>query len=280
LKLGTETHDRFENILFRNCHLYGGSDVSLERPLSGIAIESDLGAAVPDVVADAGQVHQALLNLLTNAADAISGSGGRIRVSVGSVHLAEGPITTATGLSPGHYVRVAVADNGSGMDAATVQRIFDPFFTTKAAGKGTGLGLAIVHGVMKGLNGGLMVHSTPGEGTEFRLYFPPAEFQDVDAATTAVTPVSKTARILYVDDEEALVLLMTRVLQRMGHEVRGFSNPRQALTVFEEGPDDFDVGSPTYPCRISRLRAGAGPAADSSATGHHHDLGLRAGGRT
>ena len=135
-----------------------------------------------------------------------------------------------------------VGDNGCGMDRATVDRIFDPFFTTKAPGEGTGLGLAVVHGIMKNHDGGIAVYSEPGRGTSFRLFFPVA---GTAAATVqqAARPIRHecTERILYVDDEEALILLVTRTLKRLGYRVTGQTDPVGAVELFRSNPAAFDV---------------------------------------
>jgi signal transduction histidine kinase/ActR/RegA family two-component response regulator len=197
----------------------------------------------PIVLADATQIHQALINLLTNAADAVPAAGGEIEIHMEVVDIDAGMLAAEPQLQAGHrYARVTISDNGSGMGTATLQRIFDPFYTTKPLGQGTGLGLPIVHGIMKGHEGAVIVHSEVGRGTIFALYFP--------VHTTAVMPPTPVAalpsagrqgHILYVDDEEALVYLMTRTLQRMGHQVTARTAPEQALAALMEDPDAFDL---------------------------------------
>jgi CheY-like chemotaxis protein len=142
----------------------------------------------------------------------------------------------------GRYVCITVNDAGKGIDPAALPRIFDPFFTTKASGRGTGLGLSIVHGIMKSIDGAVTVHSTPGQGATFTLYFP------AQLAATAATPrvavpapVHRAAHILYVDDEESLIFLMTRTLERMGHRVTACASPVAALEKFMAGAYDFDL---------------------------------------
>jgi PAS domain S-box-containing protein len=143
---------------------------------AGMRLETRFDADVPEVLADATQIHQIVMNLGTNAVHAMAGSagGGVLEVRLERAAL-EGALSTHAAVLPaGVYARLVVADNGAGMDAATLERIFDPFFTTKAPGTGTGLGLSVVHGIVSKHEGGILVRSTPGRGTDFALYFPAA----------------------------------------------------------------------------------------------------------
>jgi CheY-like chemotaxis protein len=131
------------------------------------------------------------------------------------------------------------------MDAETMERIFDVFYTTKAVGEGTGLGLSMVHGIMKSHGGAVTVQSSLEQGSSFALYFPaaaasaraPAQAQGAAARER----LGAGQRVLYVDDEEALVLLARRALSRLGHSVSGFTDPVQALAAFRTKPQDYDV---------------------------------------
>src|SRR6516164_5565043 len=128
------------------------------------------------------------------------------------------------------------------MDAVIVKRIFDPFFTTKALGKGTGLGLAVVDGIMKNHDGAIAVDSVPGQGTVFNLYFPAVAAQaEAMRAVHAELPRGKGQRILYLDDEKSLVLLMTQLLCRLGYEAKGFTRAAEALAAFQADPAGFDL---------------------------------------
>lgn len=136
---------------------------------SGIELRLAVGDGLPDVMADAQRLHQALVNLVVNASQAIAEGEGKIDVSADAVDLAGD-----AALPRGRYVRVRVSDTGPGMDDATQMRIFDPFFTTKPIGQGTGLGLAEVHGIAAEHHGAVMVDSVPGEGSTFTLLLPAA----------------------------------------------------------------------------------------------------------
>src|SRR5690606_4606659 len=144
------------------------------------------------VMADATQVQQVLMNLCTNAWQAMDNHAGEVTVALRSVEVDAAHALRLEGLTSGHYACLSVADNGPGMDEATVRRIFEPFFTTKPPGTGTGLGLAVVHGIVKAHRGAIDVHSTAGEGTRFDVYLPLAAHAslvpDVMAVPEAATP--------------------------------------------------------------------------------------------
>jgi len=225
---------------------------------------------VPPVLADATQVEQALLNLCTNAVHAIGAQRGRVEVDIAVAQPAQ-RLRERLALSGDRYVAVSVRDDGPGMDEATLTRIFEPFFTTKPVGQGTGLGLAVVHGVMRTHEGAVDVHSVPGEGSRFTLYFPallklraaddgapPAHGGAPGTATPATAPApaallvatapeptpdapGRQRHVMYVDDDEALVLLVQRLLRRRGYVVSGFTDPRQATQALQEAPERYDL---------------------------------------
>lgn len=219
-----------------------------------IKIQAHYADDTPDVAADATQIHQVLMNLGTNAIHAMHAHGGTLTVKLDSVTLDTtlvgvnvGDITFA--VPPGRYARLTISDTGTGMDAQTLARIFEPFFTTKSQGKGTGLGLSVVHGILRGHDGGVTVHSQHGDGTTFCIYFPAAKLNTENTQSLVISPIAPPAqqsrgegqRILYVDDEEALVFLTTRVLERLGYSVTGHIDARQALAQFATDPLQFDA---------------------------------------
>jgi len=210
---------------------------------ASIEFRATFAPHLPGVLADSTQIHQIIVNLATNAAHAIgSKSGGIIEIQLDSANLTAGDMSPALSLSEGTYVRLRVSDNGCGMDRPTLNRIFDPFFTTKGPGEGTGLGLAVVHGIMKNHDGGISVYSEPGNGTAFRLYFPAAGAA-IATVQEAPSPIRRecTERILYVDDEEPLVELITRTLGRLGYKVTGQTDPVRAVELFRSNPAAFDA---------------------------------------
>ncbi len=218
--------------------------MKLLRPTvpAGIEMRVHFDASVPRVLADAAQLHEALVNLTTNAVHAIGSAVGAVTfvLETADIGLEAGP---TLGLAPGRHARLTVTDTGCGMDTATIARIFDVFYTTKPVGQGTGLGLSMVYGIMQNHNGAVAVDSTPGQGTSFHLYFPAAVHDiaavcaDVDAPRPLVTP----RRVLYVDDEPSLLAVATRMLTRRGHTVTGFQQPAEALAAFDAHPDAYDL---------------------------------------
>ena len=215
---------------------------------------------VPAVMADATQVEQALLNLCTNAMHAIGTEKGTISVKLSSTY-ALSLKEERRGSSRGHHVTLAVRDTGTGIDPETMERIFEPFFTTKPVGQGTGLGLAVVHGIMRTHQGSVGVKSTPGGGSVFTLYFPPAETAVVAAQLEMAFPSTvhgQGKHVMYVDDDEALVFLVERVLTRKGFKVSSFTDPHLASAALRENPQDFDLLVTDYNmpgfCGIDLLR--------------------------
>jgi CheY-like chemotaxis protein len=208
-------------------------------------IRSSSAPNVPPVHADATEIHQALLNLGTNASHALGHRPGWIEFALEAVLVRDRASAPHTDLSPGPYVRIRVRDNGTGIPAALLPRIFDPFFTTKAPGQGTGLGLSVVHGVMRANGGAVTVASTPGEGTTFELYFPaasgPLPPEPTTVAARSVPAARYSGRILFVDDEEPLVAVARRALAAAGFEVTACSRPSEALARFQADPHAFDL---------------------------------------
>ncbi len=209
---------------------------------ASIDLRRDFAAEVPPILADAGQVHEAVVNLTTNAAHAIGADPGWIRYAVAAVRVSDGEATRLQ-LAPGDYVCLTVADSGCGMEPATMARVFDAFFTTKPIGEGTGLGLSMVYGTMQGHGGTVTVESAPGRGTTFRLYFPVATgVPAVQAAEPAPAPErARGHRILFVDDEESLVFLAQRSLTRLGYRVSCHTDAREAVQAFRAAPGEFDL---------------------------------------
>lgn len=207
-----------------------------------IAFRTKFAHDLPTVMADGTQIHQVIVNLATNAAHAIGEKSGVIEFRLDVTLVREGDTGEAGNLREGEYVRLYVGDNDCGMERTTLDRIFDPFFTTKGPGKGTGLGLSVVHGIMTNHGGAVRVYSEPGRGTAFHLYFPAVG----TAAEIAQKPAGEARRgghehILYVDDEEPLVFLGTRMLERIGYKVTGHTDAALALEEFRANPQEFDV---------------------------------------
>ncbi len=200
------------------------------------------GANVPEVLADPAQISQVLINLCTNAWHALEDEPGRIEI--GLERFEAGPPASADALPAGVYACLCVRDSGKGMDAATRERIFEPFFTTKAPGRGTGLGLSVVHGIVRGHDGRIRVESAPGQGSSFTICLPAASVPaqpESPADSAQMTQAQRGQHILFLDDEEALVSLARRVLERLGYRVSAFTQPSKALAAFRADPRAFDL---------------------------------------
>jgi PAS domain S-box-containing protein len=193
------------------------------------------------VLADPTQIYQILLNLCTNAADAMLEKGGTMDVHLSHVNLSQEEIPHVHGLKPGNYAKLTVADTGRGIDPAIIDRIFDPFFSTKAPGKGTGLGLSVVYGIVKDHNGAVDVFSEPEKGTSFSVYLPLLEVsEEVEEKEDEPIP-SGNERILFVDDEPILVNTGEQVLSSLGYQVTAMRSSVGALEAFHKRPDTFDL---------------------------------------
>ena len=195
----------------------------------------------PIVLGDAAQIHQVLVNLATNAAHAMSQQGGELEVELDLVEVAASRTLSLAQLTPGKYYRLSIRDRGTGMDPPVLERIFEPFFTTKPRGQGTGLGLAVVHGIVKSHRGAIDVKTKLGVGTTFDVYLPVHDGIVSPVPNQPRAERGSGQRVLYVDDEEALVYLITRVLNRLGYEVAGFTDPRVALQAFKDDPQNYDA---------------------------------------
>ncbi|WP_066268826.1 hybrid sensor histidine kinase/response regulator [Hydrogenophaga palleronii] len=212
---------------------------------AGIRLVTRLPSGCLYVLADATQMQQVLMNLCTNAWQAMEDGSGDITVALREQVLDASQGLQLGGLAGGTYACLSVADNGPGMGEATQQRIFEPFFTTKAPGAGTGLGLAVVHGIVKAHRGAIAVHSRPGEGARFDVYLPLAAGADEAAvpadagaaqAVAVAAPVGK--HVIYIDDYEALIFLVGRLLRKQGYRVSTFESGESALEWLGAHPDE------------------------------------------
>ena len=205
-----------------------------------VRIHADLAAELPAVLTDATQIHQVIMNLGVNAADAMTERTGRLDVRLEASTIEAG-VDGIADLREGPCVRLSIRDDGRGMDRAVLARIFQPFFTTKPLGAGTGLGLSLVQDIMRSHGGAIAVDSEPGRGTEFHLHFPAADGVAEEPAAKPAVMRGRGERVLYVDDDNALVFLITRMLSRLGYRVTGFTDAAEALKSFRSRPNDFDV---------------------------------------
>jgi len=198
---------------------------------------------LPPVLADTGAIEQVLLNLASNARDALP-EGGRLHVTVERLAMTAPQRMLFRDVPPGDYVRVAVRDNGVGMDEATLQRVFEPLFTTKPAGKGTGLGMAMVLSLVRQHRGYVNVESAPGRGTEVDLYFPVAEGAAAGAAAApaaAPAPLGGTETIIVADDDPAVRRVCVRALQHFGHRVLAAADGAEAFALLQSHAGGVDL---------------------------------------
>ncbi len=207
---------------------------------TGIEIRQDIQHGI--ALADATQIHQVIVNLCANAAQAM-GDKGTLDVSLAPVDLPapDLPAELSPDLRQGSYLRLRVRDTGPGMDSHAIGRIFDPYFTTKEVGKGSGLGLAVAHGIIKKHKGAICVRSEPGRGSTFDVYIPRIESAGKpETASKSNIPVG-AERILLVDDEPMVAELGAAILSRLGYQVTMKNNPSDALAAFRSNPYDFDL---------------------------------------
>jgi len=214
-----------------------------------VELRVNLPAAPVHVRADATQVQQIVMNLCTNAWHALPAGRGRIEVGLDveaadAVPNAEAAGTWPPALRDGARAHLWIADNGSGMDEATLARVFEPFFTTKQVGQGTGLGLAVVHGIVSVHGGAIHVNSAPGIGTRFDLWFPlqDAPGQAVESQHGELdAPRGQGQHVLCVDDDPAMVVMVDGLLRRAGYKVTTFEQPAAALARVQADPGAFDI---------------------------------------
>lgn len=201
----------------------------------------DLEDSLWPVHADPVHIQQILLNLGSNAADAMP-EGGKLIIQTRNV-LVDQKSDDMPGAEPGPYVRLTISDTGCGMDEDTVKQIFDPFFTTKEVGKGTGLGLASVYGIVKSHNGHIICHSRKNRGTSFRIYLPAVSQQETETAPSQkeALPVSGTETLLLVDDEFPIREACAENLQHFGYQVLCAENAQKAIDLYRNLGDEIDI---------------------------------------
>ena len=206
-----------------------------------IRIETDLAPMLGRVSADPGQIEQVIVNLAVNARDAMP-NGGRLTIRTVDVELDDAYAQRTPGVTPGHYVRLAVTDTGTGMDAATRARVFEPFYTTKPAGHGTGLGLSTVYGIVRQSGGHVNVISEPGMGSTFEVYLPrttAAHVPEQRRSEGGMALGSET--VLLVEDDGSVRAVARRILERAGYTVIEAASGGEALKLFDARGAEIDV---------------------------------------
>jgi len=197
---------------------------------AGTELVVECNPGTPAVLADPTQIHQLLVNLCTNAWQAMQGRSGRIAVKLSGITPEAADMHAVDGVQPRGFARLSVSDSGTGIDPRIRERIFEPFFSTKSVGEGTGLGLAVVHGIVQAHEGAIEVQSEPGTGTTFHIVLPAAQ-----------PPAERHCHVLFLDDSEALVSAMVRMLSRRGYRVSGHTLAEQALEAVRAAPQAYDL---------------------------------------
>ncbi|MBU1138944.1 MAG: response regulator, partial [Proteobacteria bacterium] len=209
-----------------------------------VTIEEKLDKDVGMIEADPTKIHQILINLCTNAFQAMEGEKGVLQISLQRVDIQEEAISRGEAL-PGEYIVFQISDTGQGMSKETRDRIFDPFFSTKAVGKGTGLGLAVLHGIVQDYKGFVEVESALGAGSTFRVYLPAVEDMEGSLAVEDKNPVREELRgseeILIVDDDPLLIQVYSRILSELGYRVTEMTSSQEALKKVHSEPRRFDL---------------------------------------
>jgi CheY-like chemotaxis protein len=207
-----------------------------------IAVRKKIDDEAKPVLADATSIHQLIMNLCTNAYQAMEGKHGTLTVSLSQEILdVDEDVTTHPDMKSGTYVKLTVQDTGHGMTQDVLEHIFEPYFTTKERGQGTGMGLATCLGIVTGHGGFFIVDSEPEKGSSFHVYLPTCDEEVEKEATEKVTETVGAARIMFVDDEDQIREIGKRLLESKGYQVEVFTGSVEALVTFRDRPGDFDL---------------------------------------
>jgi len=204
-----------------------------------IEIQTQLNVKGP-ILADPSRIHQVIMNLCTNASQAMLATGGTLKITMAEVKM-EGEAAINAQILDGDYVKLMISDTGTGIPPEHLERIFDPFFTTKEVGKGTGLGLSVVHGIIKRQKGSILVESEVGSGTAFEVYLPLSDEMNQREKRQINLATGGHEHILLVDDEQDILNIETEMLKTLGYTVTATNSPADALEIFAEQPEQFDL---------------------------------------
>jgi two-component system cell cycle sensor histidine kinase/response regulator CckA len=211
---------------------------------STIEIQQDIDPACGMIMADPTTIYQIVVNLCTNAFQAMEDEKGTLTVTLKRVELTAADLIGHDNLAPGPYLELMVKDTGSGISEEILPHIFEPYFTTKASGKGTGLGLAVVFSIVRNLDGMIKVESVLGQGSTFRAYFQALAAMNGDnkaSLAERAKPASGCERIMVVDDDQMITTMLDMMLEELGYIVTPFLSGREALAAFTANPDAFDL---------------------------------------
>ena len=238
------------------CILFGSNAVAIKITFSGLGVFTTaairFGVAAmaifiwakvtgQPIALKKGQIHQVLMNLCTNAGHAMAEKGGVLEVGLKDINFEKDATAEHPELKPGPYLEITIRDTGHGIPAHIIDRIFDPFFTTKEKGAGTGMGLSVVHGIVGSYGGKIMASSQSGKGSTFKVYLPTVERNLSPLAIAHNSIPTGTERILFVDDETALVNFGRQMLESLGYKVTARTSSIEALELFKAKADCFDL---------------------------------------
>lgn len=206
-----------------------------------VEIRHRIDTACEKILADASQMHQVIVNLCTNAWQAMAAKGGVLTIELKQVEVDAATAKLHLNLHEAEYVRLSVIDTGSGMDDKTLDRIFEPFFSTKAVDKGTGMGLAVVHGIVRSHHGDILVYSEQGKGTTFQVYLPTAQAGGRAAEKKPGALARGRESILVADDDDTVAKVVQRMLKHLGYDVDVRNSGLEALKAVRQQPDKYDL---------------------------------------
>ncbi len=206
-----------------------------------VRICTDLRAQSDVVLLEPSQLQQVVMNLCTNAAHAMRERGGELRVGTENMSLGPHDPESEQGAKLGPFFKLTISDTGEGIPEAISERIYEPYFTTKTVGEGTGLGLAVVHGIVKKLGGTLSFETEKGKGTTFSVLLPLVDEEVRESEEETAPPRHGTEHILLVDDQESVLAMLTRLLERLGYAVTAQTSAADAIRAFDDDPEGFDL---------------------------------------
>ena len=209
-----------------------------------IEIEQSLNADSAVILGDPTQVHQIIMTLCTNAAQAMNMDGGVLSINLENIELTQSDILPQPGMELGRYVKLSVTDTGHGIEPIAFERMYDPCYTTKEKGQenGLGLGLAVVHGILKNHDGIITVRSELGKGSIFDVYLPRIDHINLGLPVENFGSLPRgNERVLFIDDEKPLVELGVTTLEELGYSVTGTTSSNQALKIFKSNPENIDI---------------------------------------
>ena len=208
---------------------------------SFITINKHLPEREITILGNPVQIHQVLMNIFTNASQAMEETGGEINITVDQAFLSKSFADEYLNLTQGDYLKIEISDNGPGIDPKSIDRIFEPYFTTKPFGQGSGMGLAVVHGIVKNHEGIINVASKPGNGTAFTIFLPIFHGANSEKQESTDEIPKGNETILFIDDEQSITKMAKQLLGKLGYHVVLFSNPIKALESFMLHPGNYDL---------------------------------------